>query len=822
MRGSISAWSSLVVALSVASPALADDLSTIRARVVDHYTAASAPASDPGVASVQKSITNSANGLLAKLGANGKFSDLAYTDQPSASWSVGSHFSRVLTLAQAYSIPSGALYHDASLKQSIESALTFGSQYYCGSASCVVGNWWFWEIGVPNALGPTLILMENDLDATLFQKLVAALTYHVGDVPHMNKFTGENLLWCAMNHLRIGLLHANPSELDPVRAAVETSATINTVPLEDGIKPDHSFIQHGGQPYTGGYGAGYAADISTYLQLTDGTAYALAANEQANAIDYVADGVAWTVYGGFFDPAVIGREITRPGKNANAARDAFVELSFVTSPRQAELRSAAKATVAVLGNGGIGVIALSGQLASLPETAAMPSGHRHYPFADHTVHRRDGYYASIKMLSTRTKSGELVNNEGKKGSRQSDGHLYLVRAGDEYFGPKLWPAMDWSRLPGITVEQNGNAANQDFGVGTTDFVGGTGDGQNGVSAMVSAPLKTTLHAKKSWFFFDDFIVFLGSDITDSAASPVETIVEQWPLSTPNAPLVADGKTVASDVFSGTLPKAKWISADGLGYYFPNGSDVTAEIADQSGDWSSLGVSSGSVSARFLTLALSHGTAPSGASYAYAIALEGQDMATWTATPPFEILKNDASIAAVRAGPSTGVVFWDAGSLDLGTGTTLTTDTPATVYVTDDGNVITVSAADPAWGSGNIQLGFSGTFEDGVAGDSGASVDASTGTVTIDRGEGATHSAQLSRQGKVPVPPDAGADGGTDAGTNDGGVDAGSDAGDQKPASDVDGGCGCRTAPDTSAAPLLWALAALFWAGSRRRGRRRSE
>ncbi len=803
MRASIAASVCLLCSLA-AGTARADDLATIRARLVDSYTAASAPAGDPGVASVQKSITNSAQGDLAKLGSNGKFSDLSYTDQPAASWSVSTHFGRVLTLAQAYSIPSGALYHDVSLKQSIQNALTYGSQYYCGDASCVVGNWWFWEIGVPLSLGPTLLLMQSDLDPTLFQTLVAALTYQVGDVAHMNKFTGENLLWCAMNHLRIGLLHDNPAELDPVRTAVETSATIDAVPLEDGIKPDLSFIQHGGQPYTGGYGSGYAADIATYLELTDGTAYALAADKQTNAIDYVADGVAWTVFDGYFDPAVIGREITRPGKNASAARDAFVDLSFVTSPRQAELRSDAKATVAVLGSGGISVVALAEKLAGLPDPAAMPSGHRHYPFADVTVHRRAGYYASIKMLSTRTKSGELVNSEGKQGSRQSDGRLYLVRAGDEYFGDKLWPAMDWSRLPGITVEQNGNAANEDYGVGTTSFVGGTGDGQNGVSAMDSAPLKTTLHAEKSWFFFDDFIVFLGSGITDTASAPVETIVEQWPLSKPDAPLVVDGTTAATGPYSGTLSNPTWISADGLGYYFPEPTGVDAEIKDQTGDWSSLGVSSGSVSARFLTLAIPHGKAPSGATYAYAIALAGQDMASWSAGKPFTILKNDPGVAAVRAGQSVGVVFWKAGSLDLGSGATLTTDTPATVYLTDDGNLVSVAAADPAWGSGSMKISLSGTFADGVAGDSGVTVDASTGTLTVDRANGITHTAKLSRQGEVPV--DAGADAAPPA---DAGADAAADATNgPRASSGSGGGCGCRTAPRSPGAPVPAALAVL--------------
>ncbi len=816
--------------LFAAWTARADDLSTIRGRLVDGYTAASAPAGDPGVAALQNSISDQAANLLTTLQTNGKFPDLAYTDQPSATWSVSTHFGRVLTLAQAYSIPTGALYHDASLKVAITHALNYGSTIYCGDASCVVGNWWFWEIGVPLSLGPTLLLMQTDLDSVLFTKLVDALTFQVGDVSHMNKFTGENLLWCAMNHLRLALLHGNAAELDPVKTAVETTCTINSKPLEDGIKPDHSFIQHGGELYTGGYGAGYAADIATYLQLTDGTAYCPSPQNKQNAVDYVADGVAWTVYAGFFDPEVVGREITRPKKNASGARNAFVNLSFVTSSRQPELRSDAKATAAVLGNGGIDIVALSERLPSLPEAAGMPSGHRHFPWSDHSVHRRDGYYASIKMLSTRTKSGELVNNEGKLGSRQSDGRLYLVRAGDEYFGKNLWPALDWAKLPGITVEQNGHAANEDFGTGTTTFVGGTGDGQNGVSAMDAAPLKTTLHAKKSWFFFDDFVVFLGSDITDSAASPVETVVEQWPLSTPDQARVVDGQTLATGSFHAVLSKPSWAAADGLGYYFIDPVDVQADIKDQSGDWSSLGVSSGTVSGRFLTLSIPHGSAPTGAKYAYAIALKAQDMATWTAGSPFSVLKNDPVLAAVRAGNSTGIVFWAAGSIDLASAITLTTDTPATVYLTDDGNLISLAMADPAQGAGTMKLTVSGSYADGAAGDTGVTVDPSTGQISVDRTEGRTHTARLSRHGSVPISPDGGQDGaapGSDAGADvsvtadagDGGPHADGDTSADAGADTGDGGCGCRSEPRPSNASENAALTLIgaFVVRRRRRG-----
>ena len=182
--------------------------------------------------------------------------------------------------------------------------------------------------------------------------------------------------------------------------------------------------------------------------------------------------------------------------------------------------------------------------------------------------------------------------------------------------------------------------------------------------------------------------------------------------------------------------------------------MKAEIKDQSGDWSALGVSSGNVSGRFLTLSLAHGTKPASAKYSYAIALAGQDLSTWKTSAPFSVLANDSKTAAVRAGASAGVVFWAAGSIDVVPGVTLTADSASVAFISDDGNTFSIAAADPAQGTGKSTFTVSGTFVGGSADDSGATVDFAHGTVQIDRALGATHSAKLVRQ-SVPTPPDAG-------------------------------------------------------------------
>lgn len=785
----------------VAAPARADDLSTIRARLIDGYTAVSAADDDADVAAAQAAVVANAQTILPTIRADGSFADINYATQPTASWPTNSHYARLVPLAQAYAMPGSALYHSSAVVDAVERALKFGQTYYCGNATCVGkgSNWWYWQIGVPRNLLPMLLVFDGAIDPALQAAVIKAVRYHVGDLDHMLTFTGQNLVWCGFNHLRLALLGGGANELKAVQSALESVVVINpgTLYEGDGIKPDHSFQQHRGLIYTGGYGASFASDVATYQQLTEGTAFALSSTARGVLIDYIADGVPWEVMGGYWDPAVMGRGVTvkAPIPDASAARDALVKAALLDSPRQAELQSSAKALIGELGKGGLDLLVRAAQIQALPGPSALPSGHRHYYSSDHTVHRRSEYYASLKLFSTRTISGELVNNQGKRSARQSDGHLYLVKTGKEYFSRSLWPAMDWTRLPGITVEQSPTAADESLGIGQRDFVGGTGDGQNGVSAMALAPLSSSLTAQKSWFFFDDFIVFLGSDIKATSAYPVETIVEQWPLSSPTAPVIADDATIANGPFAGTV-NAHSFEADGLGYYFPDAPSVRVEVKDQSGNWNSLGTSSGNASWRFLTLSLPHGTAPKSASYAYAIALRGQNMTAFAESPPFAVLANDSKLAAVRAGSQAGVVFWSAGTVELASGLTLTSDTPGVVWLTDEAGKVVVNAADPAGKAGSMKLSVTGEFVSASATSAGSSVELVAGgaTITVPRALGETQSAELLR----PAPPETGGAAGAESG---GAAELGGSGGTTGTAAGNGGTAGLQTMPSEAGAAL---------------------
>jgi len=711
--------------------ALAAPIDVVRQNFVDYYTAAGADRSSPRMEAALGAQESAARAYAAPgyLLGNGSWTDIDYKETPSGGWSPWEHSRRLIVMAKAYRTPGTAAYNDPSLQAAIESALRYVPSYY-GPLTWPSGNWWFWTIGVPLDLGPTLVLMRGSISQQVFDDCVKTLAIHIGSDPSRKGLVGptpvgENLTWSAFTHLCLALARDDDLMLAAVRDAMATVCA--TVPQgADGIQADASFHQHGAQLYTGGYGGSFANDVARYALLTRNTEFTLPPAALATFAAYIADGVGWTLYGNYFDVSVTGREAVRNSTTGFNGVAALVQSAQFDSPRVNDIRAAAARMLESW------QWTLPPELAGLAviversnARAAWPSGHRHYFDSDYTVHRRDGWFASIKMFSSRTKSGEKTNNENLLGSRQSDGRFFLSLDGDEFFGGNVPPALDWSRLAGITVEQKADTANDTFGYGLRSFAGGTGDGRNGVSAMELDALNSTLDAKKSWFFFDDSIVFLTSGIASPSANRVETIVNQWPLDNVNSPIGGDSST--------------WLFCDRVGYWFPQGMPNVTR-ATRSGTWAALGGSTDTTprSANFLTMWFDHGVAPMNASAAYAIVpnTTSDAMRTWAATNNIRIVANDTARAAVRRGNAFGIVFWSAGSIDG-----FASDAPSIVWTVADGNTLHVYASDPTNGAtGAFRITVPGAY---TSSDSSVTTDYRSTTITIPRNGGRTFHATLS-------------------------------------------------------------------------------
>ena len=678
----------LVLALLVPGTAFAADFDVVRQSFLDYHTAAGADRSSPRMQEPLAALEGTARQVTAPgfLLSDGSWSDVNYKEVPDGGWSPWDHMRRLTVMARAYRTPGQVFYRDAQLLTQIDASLAYVKNFY-GVTNLPAGNWWFWTMGVPLDLGPTLVLMRGDVNQKTVDDLVQAMQLRIGSNPFARGIvgpvpTGQNLVWSAYTHLCLGLMKDDAVMLGLVRDAM-ASVTLPTSGLADGMKPDSSFHQHGAQLYTGGYGGAFAYDVAKYVLLTRGTSYALPAKSLNAFSDYLADGIAWSLHGNFFDLSVVGREVARNSTTGFNGVAALLQAALVNElPRARDIRAAAAQMLKSW------QWALPAELAGLAVrversgyAAAWPSGQRQYAWSDYTIHRRPGWFASIKMFSKRTKSGESTNSENMRGARQSDGRFHLVFDGDEYMTGDVIPALDWARLPGITVEKSATAASNTFGYGTRSFAGGATDGRNGVSAMELAPLGAALTAKKSWFFFDDAIVFLTNGITSTSANRVETVVNQWPLRDAKSPAYGDGRT--------------WSVVEKIGYWFPTPTLFSTLRDNRSGTWAGLGGSTDETPREktFFTMWIDHGASPVNARAEYVIVPNTTPaaMQSWIASNPLTILTNDGTTSAVRNNRdgARGIVFWSPGSVEG-----IQSDSAAIVYVTQTNLTATVSFADP--------------------------------------------------------------------------------------------------------------------------------
>src|ERR1043166_2239259 len=238
---------------------------TVRQNFINYYSAAGADRGAPIMADALSTLESQTRDVTAPgfLNADGTWSDINYKEVPSGSWSPWAHFRRLTTMAKAYRTPGQRYYGDEALRQQIEAALAYVPTFY-GKYTLPQGNWWFWTLGAPLDLGPTLVLMRGSVSDKVWSDDVETLLVHIGYSPTAKGLVGptpvgENLVWSCFTHLCLPLARDDAAMLGAVRDALATACTTTS---GDGIQIDSSFHQHGPQLYTRGYGGLFAYDAS--------------------------------------------------------------------------------------------------------------------------------------------------------------------------------------------------------------------------------------------------------------------------------------------------------------------------------------------------------------------------------------------------------------------------------------------------------------------------------------------------------------------------------------------------------------------------------
>jgi chondroitin AC lyase len=710
------------------------DFVRLKRNLLAHWTGEDADRDDPLVVASLNDLQQRASAALEALHSDGSWRDLDYRRPRGREFRVAQHVSRIASMGEAFRTPGQPLHGDPKLVSAAEQSLAFLVTLIKGWPTS--GGWWQQQIHTPRKLGETLLLMEGRLrvdtvahveqimryllmeEAPRGQGVIWHVTLLPPDAPpgEAQQATGENMVWLAQNHLYLALATNDTNRAALVQAAISGQCAIQhgatRQPWNEGIKEDYSFHQHGPLLYTGGYGRSFFEDVPQYLWAARETRYQVPAEGIEAFACYALDSTVWCIFENYYDPSCQGREIARPERGPMEVPLALLVLANLPSPRQVEAISAAKRFHQVNPCYQLRTAPLWAAIKDSPVAPSSPAGHRHFWESDYTVHRGQGYLASLRMFSNRTRPAECISAEGKTSWHQADGLLWVFLRGGDYAAGDLLPTLDWLRLPGTTVERKRLKPAEGIEgwpppLGRRSFVGGAFTHARGVSAMELEAMVPPLSARKSWFFFGDEIVCLGSDINCPSDYPAETIVTQWPLTQEATPFTVDGRVMPSRAPSRqTVKRPRWAHCDGIGYCFPEPQLLKARRGVQRGSWHDMSDSQSRAvhSHPFLTLWFDHGRRAKGAAYAYAILPRktAAETEAYAASNAVTVLAHDSGLHAVRqtAHNALGVVFWQPGSLGR-----LSTDRACIVFCEESEGGLTLSVSDPTHESSTLHLSF---------------------------------------------------------------------------------------------------------------------
>ncbi len=662
------------------------------------------------------------------LNSDGSFTDLTYeyaegVDEELVRANRAEHISRVKGMAAAYANETSENYMDASLLANVKTALS----YYVNANFDRVGNTGNWSNALenPRILADVFVILKNigiDVDSDLLAtaktnyfdlcesndgdgiKNAKIFAYNTSNLPVTCNLwmtlsvlydTVDNMTYIPKIYTELGkVLNNHVGELGSGVLAEDaesyTGAEKGVSYFGDGFYPDGSYLGHGPLHYTFGYGRQFLSGCAKFVELAAGTEYQPEADKLSVLTDLVLDNMRWLIRGDNSEFTGIGRSVEAYDANGKVSDGMINDLIGYVTKLLAEPNIPRKNE---LGN----FLADLRENSTASQKGSYITGNKHFWSSDLMAHQREGYFAGVKMSSTRTLKTERVGDVGKNTFYLSDGVTPIMVDGNEY--EEAISVWDWTRLPGITAlhtadvpELTDLSSDANTHYGSDSFVGGASDGTYGVAAMdyrtdlgcdgvVETPV---VSAKKAWFFFDDEFVALGTDIESTdAENDLYTNLNQS---------ILDGDVVSSaGVLSSESEMAisGWAYHDNIGYVLPE--NQTATIANKT-------QTNGDYSENIFSMYLNHGTNVSNASYSY-IVVPGAtqaDVAAYASDIPVEIVSNTETIQAVyhKELKILQAVFREAGKLTLMNGSEIAVDKPAIVMVKIKDSGYEIAAQNP--------------------------------------------------------------------------------------------------------------------------------
>lgn len=663
------------------------------------------------------------------------WSDLA--DPATDSSAISNSFSRLQTLAVAYSTPGAALYQNPQLKTDLLSALDWMYANYYNTTIAETGNWFAWEIGGPKALTNIMLLLERDLTSQQVTNLTNALLRFVPDpkkrVINGVVETGANLADKAVIFNRIGLLLHDEAKI--IRARDCLSELFSYVTSGVGFYTDGSYIDHTNFSYTAGYGYVTYLNLAQMLYVSQGSQWTITDPNVGNVYRWAYDSFEPLLYHGRILDMTAGRSIARGAENdlahAVPVTTALLYLSLnAPDADAARLKSLVKYMMesdpqnTFIERASLPLLDLVSKSIAPVASRGDVNFAKVFPSMDRAVQSRNGWMFGIAGASSRISNYESINNENLKGWYTGDGMVYFYNTTSPNYSSDFWATVDPYRLPGTTEASEATFPRSAVSINAgkaylspKNWVGGTQLGEFatfGIDFMAdgnrqsdgSLARQNTVVAKKSYFMFDNEMVMLGAGINSTGGEDVQTTVENRQLASNNMGVTVNGSSYSD----GTQSVQSMNIPDVGGYVFLGDQQVSLKQETRTGQWRDINTDTASggsgwtrpdgvtpttpVQKTYQTVWIDHGVNPVNATYAYvqlpnATATQTQ---TYAQNPDVTVLSNTPDVQAVQEKTlgMTGAHFFAAGVA----GGALKSSNPVAVSYREQGGTVNFSFADP--------------------------------------------------------------------------------------------------------------------------------